>query len=256
MRVERSACVEALRVMESAFRRLEGQVPPPTQVSYKDSFQFRYEDELIEQALIQKLARQISGLYAIDILLLNGLVQEQAVIQRTLDEIGEDINFLTLALTNHEVTPLHGQYLEAFWKEEFDAETAAESTQKRNYPPRRKIVAYNSCHGGLSDPSTANEVSRTISKTYSGYVHASSPQIMDMCGGNPPRFHLQGMQGTPRILEHAEDAWNYYYRGLLSVTFVAKAFGDEPLVDHLYEYISKFEERSGTRYFNGKFDDI
>jgi hypothetical protein len=39
---------------------------------------FRYADQSIEQALIQKLARYISGVHAIDVLLLNGFVQEQA----------------------------------------------------------------------------------------------------------------------------------------------------------------------------------
>jgi hypothetical protein len=256
MKIEREVLLEAVAVMERAFRRMEAQVPPPKQRSDGQSFVFRYADQSIEQALIQKLVRYISGLHAIDVLLLNGLVQEQAVIQRTLDEIGEDIHFLVLSLTNDKVTPLHDQYLAAFWEEEFDAGTPVESTQKRNYPPRQKIRAYCSRVGGLADPSTANEVGRTISKTYSGYVHASSPQVMDMCGGNPPRFHLQGMQGTPRIGEHARDAWNYFYRGLLAVTAVAKAFGDAALVELLYDFIRTFERASGTEYFEGDFRDL
>ena len=37
------------------------------------------------------------------------------------------------------------------------------------------------------DPSRGIGVARTVSKAYSGYVHAASPQIMDMYDGDPPR---------------------------------------------------------------------
>lgn len=254
MRVSRSACLAALKAMEHAFRRLERMVPPPKPVLHHTNWVLRYEEKLIEQALIQKLARQISGLHAIDVLLLNGLVQEQAVIQRTLDEIGEDITFLSLAIIREEVTPLHDKFLAAFWEEEFDAPTASASSQLRPMPRRRSIRAYNARAAGLSDPSSSDVAGSTLSKAYSGFVHAASPQVMDMCGGDPPRFHLRGMLGTSRIVEHAADGWNYFYRGLLSVGFVGKAFGDAELVDELYGAISEFESASDTQHFESRFD--
>jgi hypothetical protein len=67
---------------------------------------------------------------------------------------------------------------------------------------------------------------------------------MDMCGGTPPKFHLRGMLGTPRIADHVADAWNYFYRGLLCTCVIAKAFGDTDLVETLYKQIAKFEEQS------------
>ena len=192
---------------------MEQQVPTPQPVPLKDSFVLRHVEKTIEQALIQKLARVVSGLHAMDVLLVNGLVQEQAVLNRTLDEISEDITFLAAAITNDTVTDLHKQYLAAFFAEEFDnPDSPVDSTQKRNYPPRRKIRGYtNQVLGEGINPSRALRAGESISKTYSGFVHAASPQIMDMCGGDPPRFHLTGMNGTPRIAEHVEDAWNYYY---------------------------------------------
>src|SRR5687767_14604213 len=107
----RAVFLQSLEVMEHAFRRLERRVPPVEQ-PWKDGFVLRYRERTIEQALIQKLARQVSGLHAIDALLLKGLAQEQAVIQRTLDEIGEDIHFLVLAVASGEITPLHQRYLD------------------------------------------------------------------------------------------------------------------------------------------------
>ena len=71
---------------------------------------------------------------------------------------------------------------------------------------------------------------------------------MDMCGGNPQRFHAANMLGTPRMAEHVDDAWNYFYRGLLSFVAAAKALGDQSLVDVLYQHIEKFEIESETKY--------
>ena len=34
--------------------------------------------------------------------------------------------------------------------------------------------------------------------TYSNYVHAKYPEVMDLHGGDPGRFHLDGMRGTPK----------------------------------------------------------
>jgi len=241
---------QALTVMGNAFRRLEQQVPPPQKKPWKDSFVFRYKEQTIEQALIQKLARSISGLHAVDILLLHGLLQEQGVLHRTLDEIHQDIFFLAAAITNDSVIELHKQYLASFWAEAFDdPSNPLTGTKKPNLVPRRKISAYvTRILSKDPNPSRAMDVDETISSVYSGFIHAASPQIMDMLGGDPPKFHISGLLGTGRMEAYIHDAWNYFYRGLLAVTVVAKAFGDKSLVDSLNQYIDKFERGSGTSY--------
>lgn len=241
---------QSLTVMKSAFRRLEAQVPPPQPVPWGDSFVFRHVEKTIQQALVQKAARLISTLHAIDVLLLNGHLQEQATLQRILDEIGEDIFFLAAAITNDQITDRHRQYLEEFYAEEFpDPGNLTARHQKPNMVPRKKIRAYvNRVLSTDPNPSRLSDIGESVSSVYSGFVHASSPQIMDMCGGDPPLFHIEGMLGTPRMAEHIRDAWNYYYRGLTAITVIAKAFGDKPLVDTLYQYIGKFEETSGVDY--------
>lgn len=236
---------ESLETMGRSFRRLEGQLPPPERVDYEDSFVFRYREKGIPQALIQKLARNISGLHAVDLLLLHGFVQEQAVLQRTLDEIHEDIFFLAAAITNDKVTDRHQQYLRAFYDDPvLRTGMPSQRFQKPNLVPRKKIHNYvqRVLH---KDPPPHSEVEEVISTAYSGYVHAGSPYIMDMYGGNPPGFMIEGLLGTPRIADHVEDAWNYFYRGLLSTCVVAKAFGDTELVRELYQYMLTFEQKSG-----------
>ena len=241
---------DLLSVMDAAFRRLEAQVPPPQPVPWRNAFVLRYAEKTIEQALVQKLARVISGLRAVDILLYHGHVQEQGVLHRTLDELNEDIFFLAAARTNDTVTELHQRYLDSFWAEEFDVpEDPVASTQKRDTPQRKKIRAYiTRILGEGLNPSRQADLGETIGKTYSGFVHGASPHIMDMCGGYPPSFHLSGMRGTVRINEYADDAWNYFYRSFLSVIVVAKAFGDESLVQALVKEKLEFEAKSGKDY--------
>jgi hypothetical protein len=40
--------------------------------------------------------------------------------------------------------------------------------------------------------------------TLSNYVHARYPEVMDLYGGDPLRFHLRGMGGTPKDVENIE----------------------------------------------------
>ncbi|HWR77815.1 MAG TPA: hypothetical protein VN283_11475 [Thiobacillus sp.] len=240
---------ESLTVLENAFQRLERQVPPPQEVEWADGFVFRYQEKTIHQALILKFARSISTLRAVDVLLLNGLLQEQASLHRILDEIHEDILFLAVAVTNDEVTSRHEQYLAAFFAEEFpDPANTLARHKKPDLPPRRKIRAYvTRLLSTEPNLSVVHDVGETISSVYSGYIHASAPHTMDMYGGDPPHFHLGSMRGTPRMQEHIDDAWNYFYRGLMNATVIAKAFGDKPLVDTMYEYLKRFEVSSGER---------
>ena len=226
--------------MESAFRRFESALEPPELVAWRDGYVLRYRTQSIEQALLQKLARLISGLHAAHRLLAEGFVQEQAVIHRTLDEIGEDITFLAAARTNGDVTPLHDRYLKAFFEDQLPERWDRNAVVRGpDMPTRSKIRAYlTRVLGEGIEPSNADA---TLHRAYSGYVHAASQNIMDMCGGFPPRYHLRGLQGTPRVIEHEADSWNYLYRGFLSTIIVAKAFGDELGVKTLYEALPAFK---------------
>jgi hypothetical protein len=241
----RRVYLEALAMMSTSFRRLEDQIDPPEALKHENSFVFRYREKGIPQALIQKLARNISGLNALDLLLLHGFVQEQAVIQRTLDEIHEDIAFLAAAITNDTLTDRHRQYLAAFYDDPIvKTGKHSERFRKPHLVPRKKIHAYiRRVLNKETIPST--EVEEVVGTFFSGYVHAASPYIMDMCGGNPPKFMISGLLGTPIIEGHVYDAWNYFYRGLVSTCIVAKAFGDVELVESLYAYMPSFEQNSG-----------
>lgn len=241
---------QMLDLMDRTFQDFENSMPSKPQfVQLSFGMAYRFKEKDIYQAMIQKLARVQSSVRAALLLLSHGFVQEQAVLQRTIDETNEDIMFLVYAVTNNSVTELHERFLEAFWEEEIDESgTMIDSRQKRPMIPRKKIHAYLSKIEGLDlDSSTHQEVARTISKAYSGFVHGASPQIMDMYGGNPPRFHTNGMLGTPRMKEHADDLWNYVYRSFISHIAVGKALGAKEHVEILTKHLDRFEKNAGMR---------
>ncbi len=245
---------KALKVMEGAFRRLTSKVGRPAVRPFGKGHIYRYRDQSPQQAIIQKLARTVTGLRAIRLLNDAGLVQEQACLQRTLHEFEEDILFLSYGITQG-MESLHKKYLDAFYQEEFDnPESSIDSLQRRPMIPRKKIRAYIArtqtaalAQAGHSefDPSTATEVMRTLNSTYSGYVHGASPQIMELYYGKPPRFHLAGGTSTPYYAAHAEDLLNYYYRGVLSFGYSAYALEDDDLGGELHEFSILFAQESG-----------
>lgn len=243
---------QILQRMEDTLQIFESRVSYPTLTKTKKGILVRYSEKNIHQALVQKLARIVSGLHAARVLLANGFVQELGALQRMMDEFNEDIAFLAYGIIYEQTGDLHKRYLEYFYQEEFD-ETGEPLalTDGRPTIPRKKIRAFIASIMAPGVPEHSRiESSKILSKVYSGFVHGASPQIMDMCMGDPPVFRVRGMLGTQRIEEHADDLWNYFYRGVLSFAVVAKAFGDEELFASIRQYRDHFESVSGKSFKN------
>lgn len=247
---------QALTKMERTLQVLASRVPSPRRVPFKDSFVFRHVEKTVHQAIVQKLARMISSLHAARLLMEEGFVQEQATLQRVLDEITEDISFLAFSVVFGDSTPLHKTYLDSFFQEEFDPRDSVSSSTERPTVSRKKIRAYiDRVVSGPKGSSKHLDAARTVSKAYSGYIHAASPQIMDMYGGNPPRFHVRGMRNSPRQREHRADLWNYFYRSILAFAFAAKAFGDEDLLSSVRTFADKFVQATGKDYQSNEWQE-
>ena len=90
--------VQSLRNLESVLHALEGRVGPPAFVDMGDGHAFRYRERNAYQAIVQKLARLVSGLYAARLLLHAGFIQEQGALHRMLDEFQEDATFLSYGI--------------------------------------------------------------------------------------------------------------------------------------------------------------
>lgn len=240
-----------LKNMEETLVTLRNIIPLPKRVAILDGVAFRYEEKSIRQAIVQKLARIISGLYTAKILMMHGFVQEQASLQRTLDEFGEDVTFLSLAAINDDRGDLPQRFLAAFFEEEFDDPAKPlTSTQRRPMIPRKKIQAYiaNAQEAGL-DPCTGVAVSRTVSKVYSGYVHGVSTQIMELYRETSPRFNVTGQIDTSLFIDHRDDTWNYFFRGICIFGLAAKAFRKEHLAASILQFRDIFE-RESDRWHN------
>ena len=163
------------------------------------------------------------------------------------EEFQEDATFLAYGIIHNELTPLHHQYLDAFYMEEFDVPgQAMKSSQKRPMISRDKIHAYLArIENATGDPYTTQRAIRSVSKTFSGYVHGASPHTMEMYGGDPPQFHVRGLKHSPLYNDHAYDLWNYFYRGISAFGFAAKAFGEDDLCMEITKYMDDFAKESG-----------
>jgi hypothetical protein len=240
---------EAIAAMTSALRRFEAAVDAPQKMPHKGSFVHRYANNGLLEALVQKMARNISGLNAVGVLLTAGYVQEVGILFRALDETHEDIAFLATAETSGAYTERHKKFLDAFYAEAvFSRLEGSVDIPKPDLLPRKKVRAHtmNTLGKGLN-VSQALSASESISTAYSGYVHGASENIMDLYGGYPPHFHVAGMRDTPRIATFAADAQNYFYRGLMTTIMCAKAFGDRALVNDLCAFLAKYEEANGHK---------
>jgi hypothetical protein len=82
--------------MGIAFDALSGKVGDPQLQPMGDGYVYRYKEKSIYQAIIQKLARAVTGLQAISLLNKAGLLQEQAALQRTLVNFGKILSFCAL----------------------------------------------------------------------------------------------------------------------------------------------------------------
>lgn len=239
----------ALVTMEGAVHQLCAHVPAPQIVPMFGLLAYRYIEKSAQQAIVQKLARVVTGLRAARILLNFGFLQEQGALHRMLDELQEDVCFLAYGIILDSQTDLHHRYLTAFYQEEFDADTALTSTQRRKTPYRKEIHAYLAdVENKFGAPATISEVGRTLSKAYSGYVHGASPHIMEMYGGSPPRFRMRGMRDSEFGRDHADDIWNYFYRGIIACSLGAKAVGADRVHHDLKQFKCAFEEASGRSF--------
>ena len=234
--------------LEQCFHILEAPIPSPVPMKLGNHLVLRYSIQSLETAIIQKQARYVSGLNASLVLLERGYTQELGALFRTLDEFSEDIIFLALPITGDiEITETHTNYLKYFFQEEFDKSgNAFLSGQKRPTIPRKKIRAIISKFSSeWLNQHDSQELSRTISQAYSGYVHGASCHICEMVGGKPLKYYLSGMKGTYRQIEFANNYWDYAYRGLLSNIYVAKALGNTQIIERTYKFIDYFEKATG-----------
>jgi hypothetical protein len=225
---------------------LEGRVPRPKATVVDGHVAYRHVEKTVHQAIIQKLARMTSGLQASSLLLNAGFLQESAALARMVDEYEKDLTFLALASTEQPAPNILQNYLAAFFAEEQSHVSFRQGQRVKGRPlVSRKDIANHIASKTVGDPFTSSNTSLALSNTFSGYVHAASPHIMEMYDPTKISFEVGPTPDHPLLAHYHHNQWNYYYRGILAFGFASYAF-DEPRVrEAVNKFKPEFEHRSG-----------
>ncbi|WP_193139716.1 hypothetical protein [Meridianimarinicoccus sp. MJW13] len=241
--------IPKLTWFESAVEQLSKSVPPPVDIRFRGTLAYRFEEKLTEQAVLLKAVRYVSGLGAGRLLLQGGYLQELGVIQRTLDEIHEDILFLAYPLLGHDSTGKHDEYLDAFWMEEPETTDYQKRPKNKHQTSRKDIRNYVSkvTNGGKHDH-VSIAASGYLYRVYSGFVHAAAPHVLELYDPELGKFQLLGYTSSPLLAEHADDFENQFYRGVISIGAAAAALGDKGLYANALDLMSRmtphFQDRT------------
>jgi hypothetical protein len=231
---------DVLETLRSGFAAMEDCAPKPVLRSRSGNLEVRYEHPSIYLAMFLKLARAISLLGGLRLMVQHGMVQEQGILQRAIDEADGDILCLSFGDQNG-IEPIHEELLQSFWAEEFDDAENVLRHKRRRTVPRKRVEAYNSRLLGAGDPSTAQSVDRVIQGVYSGFVHGASTHILDLYDPEAKHFRIAGLGNTPVRRSYIIDATNYPYRVLMSALMVSRRLGLTDVAEGFYRKLKDVE---------------
>ena len=210
-------------------------------------FGFRYGRPDLRHFCLLKGIRAVSALNASMELVRKGFTQELYVLLRTVVEFKSHIEYVLSA--RREDGTLEGD-VERHVREYF-------SDFKRNSPAdyKRPKLRQGDVHDSVgrmytSDIQKAGNDTRftnvvpakllsNIYLNFSNYVHGRYPEAMDMLGGEPPKFHLRGMSGTPKddenfaMLEASIESISITLRMLVQKLGMRSMLVGEKRVEHL-----------------------
>jgi hypothetical protein len=220
--------------------------PPPKFVSVSGQQQFRYSENTAYHVAFLKAVRMVSGLNASLNLLSGGYYLEIMVVLRTVDDFFSDILFILENVELNTLSDVQKQFMEDFFQEEFvNPNNPLENTKRRSTVPRRKIWASVARQiGQYANPSDAQKILQVTNDAFSGYVHGAYPQIMELCGGKPPRFHMNGVVASPRIEACFKQISFYLHRTIMATGILTKSLGLGGLSDRANEIRDYFESET------------
>lgn len=242
--------------LEESLRRLEqfyAEMQPATEpVLYRDvgpHRQFRHATVTESLVCYLKGVKAVSTLQACVLLLRRGHAQEVGALCRMVDDLCNEIFFLLIPQGEGGFSDDQLRFLENFFQEEFEKPgDPLRSPQRRDTVPVKKIHAtFGKLSKGELNPSDAQELLRTVHQAFSGYVHGAYPHIMEMYGGDPPRFHMSGMLGSPRIDEWRGQLVGYAQRLIIGTVFVARKIGMTEMETPIRAFLEEFEANTGTK---------
>jgi hypothetical protein len=212
----------ALHVARERFGELTDLVPPVRAVKVGIELQPRYVEKLPEQAILLKVARQLSVVSFLNHAVEVGHVYEQGILQRIADETLDDVTFLALGVRNG-LNKLHRKFLAGFWEEDFvDHGEGARFTFVPQVK-RKEIRDYIGRHCRELGIDGSESASRTVYGVFSGYVHGSAAYIFELFDKTDSNFRLSGKFDQAQQLPYLLNAVNYPYRAIMSVIHADQA---------------------------------
>jgi hypothetical protein len=244
--------IARLEPLEHVFRLLAASLGEPKLHRTNEWVGFRYDAADVRHFCLLKAARALSAMYAAIELARKGFLQELAVLIRTVIECTTHIEFVIRSDASEEEKTIAKRYIEAYF-----ADSARGVSSKAPPPPIQQrdvhvalgktLDKYAEMANDVESRAPAEEMYRKIYSVISNFVHMRYPECMDLYGGNPGRFHLHGMSGTPKDAESIILLESY--TTTLSNTFVTMA----QLLDGLWPLVR--EDRVATRWYEDHFRD-
>lgn len=184
-------------------------VEPPQLVGQGADKSFRFENPKLIHFCLLRAARIVSGLNASIDLARSGVTQEIAVILRTVIEYSTHIDFMMASLSKAGVLSVEAEkFLTGYFEDAYRRGEEIGKKAKLNQRNVHEVIGarleenYTAINGYKENRKTADRMLSNIYLIFSNYVHGRYPESMDMYGGEPGRFHLNGMRGTPKDHEN------------------------------------------------------
>jgi hypothetical protein len=238
-------CVNRLAV---AIRTIEdGLVPKPVFIDVSGQKQFRYEKHTVYHVAFLKGVRVVSGLNACLFLLTGGFVQEAMVLMRTIDDFLNEMLFILENTESGTLNDHQNKFIEDFFQEEFNnPNNPLLNEARRETVPKKKIWASVARHmGPYVNPSDLQKMLQVTNDALSGYVHGAYPHIMELYGGNRPKFHVAGTKAECRIRMCIDQIQIYTQRAITTFEGLAKSLGSKELFEYLHKTRDYFEKETG-----------
>ena len=224
----------------------KGYIKKPIVVNRFGHEAIRFADPSATDAILLKFARVVSLNRAMLLLMDNGFVQEQCIVQRSLEETNEDILFYAISETEAVRSDRFRKHLEEFWKEDYKNPNDPVGTRVRRGFTRKGIGPFLNRIFGQPNPSLADDVHHAIFSMYSGFTHGAAPQIFELYDFEKNTFHTNGLLGTNRHIDYVIDGANSVYRSIQSACCLSKAFGSNKLLATALEIERSFVQGVGV----------
>ncbi len=183
-------------------------VTPP--IMYDSDVQhrgFRYMKPTAKHFCMIKAVRAVSSLNAAVVLAEKGFNQEVCILIRTIVEATSQIEFVMAGLNGDTLAERQQKVVDGFFadfrrnnSDDFKGATIRQQDVHKEISRFLEDTGVTDDEGRFSGVSTNNLMSN-VYRNFSNYIHARYPEVMDIYGGDPLHFHMDGMSGTPKDKE-------------------------------------------------------